>query len=329
MHYGSVALVYLSADVVFVFAGHEWPYPGPIPGVALMDRFMKIVNIIGGIGNQMFQYAFAMSLKAKNPEEEVLIDTSHFNGYRLHTGFELKRVFDVKLSPARRGQIARLSYYIPHYTVSRALRRVLPVRRSEYIEPKAFRYDSSALDALGSLYFEGYWQSPRYFEQCAAAVVEAFRFPEFYDQLNLNAARLLGEQNSVAIHVRRGDFVGAAIFSGICTLEYYMKALEQVFELIKTPTFFIFSIDMDWCREHIIPLLRGADAHFIDFNTGQKSYRDMQLMSLARGCIIANSSFSWWGAWLNARPDKFVVAPMRWANCSDSSDIYPAGWILV
>lgn len=290
---------------------------------------MKIVNIIGGIGNQMFQYAFAMSLKAKNPEEEVLIDTSHFNGYRLHTGFELKRVFDVKLSPARRGQIARLSYYIPHYTVSRALRRVLPVRRSEYIEPKAFRYDSSALDALGSLYFEGYWQSPRYFEQCAAAVVEAFRFPEFYDQLNLNAARLLGEQNSVAIHVRRGDYVGAANFSGICTLEYYRKALEQVFELIKTPTFFIFSNDMDWCREHIIPLLRGADAHFIDFNTGQKSYRDMQLMSLARRCIIANSSFSWWGAWLNARPDKFVVAPMRWANCSDSSDIYPAGWILV
>ena len=270
-----------------------------------------------------------MSLKAKNPEEEVLIDTSHFNGYRLHTGFELKRVFDVKLSPARRGQIARLSYYIPHYTVSRALRRVLPVRRSEYIEPKAFRYDSSALDALGSLYFEGYWQSPRYFEQCAAAVVEAFRFPEFYDQLNLNAARLLGEQNSVAIHVRRGDYVGAANFSGICTLEYYRKALEQVFELIKTPTFFIFSNDMDWCREHIIPLLRGADAHFIDFNTGQKSYRDMQLMSLARGCIIANSSFSWWGAWLNARPDKFVVVPMRWANCSDSSDIYPAGWILL
>jgi hypothetical protein len=121
-----------------------------------MDGFMKIVNIIGGIGNQMFQYAFAVALKARNPEEEVLIDTSHFNGYRLHTGFELKRVFDVKLSPAKRGQIARLSYYIPHYTVSRALRRVLPVRRSEYIELEAFRYDSKALGVSGSFYFEGY-----------------------------------------------------------------------------------------------------------------------------------------------------------------------------
>ena len=301
---------------------------------------MKIVNITGGLGNQMFQYAFAMALKYRNPQEEVFVDIQHYNtiffkkfkGINLHNGYEIDKVFPkAKLPVAGVRQLMKFSYWIPNYILSRLGRKFLPIRKKEYIPPYSmnYSYDEKALNWKGDGYFEGYWQSPRYFEQCAAAVVEAFRFPEFYDQLNLNAARLLGEQNSVAIHVRRGDYVGAANFSGICTLEYYRKALEQVFELIKTPTFFIFSNDMDWCREHIIPLLRGADAHFIDFNTGQKSYRDMQLMSLARGCIIANSSFSWWGAWLNARPDKFVVAPMRWANCSDSSDIYPAGWILV
>ena len=290
---------------------------------------MKIVNIIGGLGNQMFQYALAIALRQKNPEESVFIDISHFHGYHLHSGFELQRIFDIQLPIAKRRYLMRLTYYIPQYLTSRFFRRILPRRKHEYIEQSAYRYDEKVLSVHGNCYFEGYWQSPKYFEHYRSIVINTFRFSPFTDLDNKTTEMQMKEENSVALHVRRGDYLREANYMGICTLDYYRKAIETAVGKIQSPRFFIFSNDIDWCKDNIVPMIQKYDVSFIDFNVGKNSYRDMHLMSLARCCIVANSSFSWWGAWLNERNDKIVIAPSRWVNESDSKDIYPSDWLLI
>lgn len=289
----------------------------------------KIVNIIGGIGNQMFQYAFAIALKHRYPEEHALIDISHFKHYNLHSGFELQRVFNIKLPIAQRKDITQTSYYIPHYTLSRFLRRILPRKKTEYIEKAPYCYDSQAQSVTGDCYFEGYWQSPKYFDKVVDGVCEAFEFPEICDPENIELSNMISEDNSITVHVRRGDYVNAPNFKDICTLNYYSNALVAAQAKIKNPRFFIFSNDITWCKEHIIPFIQNHEVRFVDCNKDCNSYRDMQLISLGRCCIIANSSFSWWGAWLNKRQDKIVIAPSRWVNSTNSKDIYPEGWILL
>ena len=290
---------------------------------------MKIVNIIGGLGNQMFQYALAIVLQQKHPDEAVFIDISHFHGYHLHSGFELQRIFDIQLPIAKRRCLMRLTYYIPHYTLSRFFRRILPQKKTEYIERAAYQYDEKVFSVHGNCYFEGYWQSPKYFEAYRSVIINAFRFPTFIDFDNMAAEKQMKAENSVVLHVRRGDYVGSVMYARICTLDYYRKAIETVVKKIQSPRFFIFSNDINWCKNNIVPMIQKYDVSFIDFNTGKNSYRDMHLISLARCCIVANSSFSWWGAWLNERNDKIVIAPSRWVNGSDSKDIYPSDWLLI
>ena len=290
---------------------------------------MKIINIIGGLGNQMFQYALAIVLRQKNLEESVFIDISHFHGYHLHSGFELQRVFDIQLPIAKRKYLMRLTYYIPQYFFSRFFRRILPQKKTEYIEQSAYQYDEKVFSVHGNCYFEGYWQSPKYFEAYRSVIINTFRFPTFIDFDNMAAEKQMKTENSVALHVRRGDYVESVNYARICTLDYYRKAIETVVKKIRSPRFFIFSNDIDWCKNNIVPMIQKYEVSFIDFNTGKNSYRDMHLMSLARCCIVANSSFSWWGAWLNERNDKIVIAPSRWVNGSDSKDIYPSDWLLI
>lgn len=289
---------------------------------------MKIVNIIGGLGNQMFQYALAIVLQQKHPDEAVFIDISHFKGYHLHS-FELQRIFNIQLPIAKKRYLMRLTYYIPHYTLSRFFRKILPQRKLEYIEKSAYCYDVKALSVCGDCYFEGYWQSPKYFEGYRSIIINTFRFPQFTDMDNISTGIKISSKNSVALHVRRGDYIGMKNYSGICTLDYYREAIMLVKRIVSDPEFFIFSNDMDWCRNNISPLIGEANISFIDFNKEVDSYRDMHLMSLARCCIVANSSFSWWGAWLNERSDKIIIAPSRWINKSDLKDIYLPDWLLI
>lgn len=290
---------------------------------------MKIVNVIGGLGNQMFQYALALSLRLNNPHEEVFLDVSHYNHYNLHTGFELKRIFNIDFPIAPKKDIVRLSYYIPHYAISRICRKLLPKRKTEYIECVPYHFDEKVIKSKGNIYFEGYWQTPKYFDHYREHIIEAFKFPEFDNSDNNEIAREIDRPDSVSIHIRRGDYVGTSNYSGICTIEYYRKAIEIIFSLQKDPVFFIFSDDIDWCKTNIISLLRGRKVYFVDFNKGRNSYKDMQLMSKAQCCIIANSSFSWWSAWLNTRVGKMIIAPSKWVNNTDAKDIYPSDWILL
>ena len=284
---------------------------------------MEIVNVIGGLGNQMFQCAFALALSKSKKESVVKIDTSHFNNYGLHNGFEVTRVFpDFPIPVAGKSDIRKVTRYIPSYKWSRILRRVLPSKKTEFIQPyqNSYIYQPEVFLSKGDKYYEGYWMCPAYFDQFKDDIYNAYKFRNFDTVENKNYALLLAHDNSVTIHVRRGDYVGAESFKDICTLAYYRNAITAVKIEIENPVFFVFSNDTEWCKNNLGDIIGEEKVYFVSNNKGTESYRDMQLMSLARCNIVANSSFSWWGAYLNHRTDHFVLCPEKWVNNFEHND---------
>ena len=299
---------------------------------------MKIVNITGGLGNQMFQYAFALALQHRHPEEKVYIDTQHyhtiffkkFKGINLHNGYEIDKVFPkAKLPIAGFWQLAKISYWIPNYVLSRIGRKLLPLRKTEYMPPYSMNYtfNKEALERKGDCYYEGYWQSAHHFTEIKTELQEVYNQSE-PNEYNAGLIKEIERTESVGIHVRRGDYLNEPEFRGICGVEYYQKAIKDVLSDGKKHTFFIFSNDMQWCRENLDPLMAGHDLLFVTGNTGKQSCWDMFLMTHCKDLIIANSSFSWWGAFLN-KSIKRVYAPDPWLNRDCEIDIYEDNWIKV
>lgn len=291
---------------------------------------MKIVRIFGGLGNQMFQYALAVALKEARPEEQVWIDASCMRGYPLHNGFELERVFGAEIRQAPQMQVSRLGWPLPHYRLWQLGSRLLPVRKSMIVENKDAAFLPDLVGSSGNLLLEGYWQTERYFADAADAVRMAFRFPAFEEgSPNAGLAARLSGCTSLSVHIRRGDYLKIANTSGICTMDYYADAMDEVLRRVVPELIVVFSDDPVWCAGNLGNVLHGIPAVFVDWNKGADCYRDMQLMTLCSHNIIANSSFSWWGAWLNPNPEKIIVAPSRWMNTSCQTDIIPERWIKI
>lgn len=289
---------------------------------------MKIVKIIGGLGNQMFQYAFYLALKNKYPGEDIRVDLSLFDSYKLHNGYELDRVFGLHPAVASADDVRQLSRYFSSYLLQRINRKLLPVRPTECIERKDFLYQETVW-LEGDRYYEGYWQNPAYFRLVDAEVRQAFAFDRFCSEQNRQLAEtLVSGRVSVGIHVRRGDYVKHKIFGGICEEAYYQQAIRYILDRFESPFFYIFSNDFSWCQTHLLPLL-GENFRMVDWNKEKDSYADMQLMSLCRVQVIANSSFSWWSGYLNIRPDKMIIAPARWANLAYPVAVQLADWVLI
>ena len=289
---------------------------------------MKIINVIGGLGNQMFQYAFALSLKNEFKDEDIFIDIHHFNHYKLHNGFELSKIFKgTKLPVANKKQLKKVTYYIPHYTLSRMFRKCFPKLRTEYIEKTEYVYDDRPFSLIGNYYFEGYWQSYKYYSKIKSQIFEAFKFP-VPNSYNKDLALEIASCNSVGIHIRRGDYLNHKDFKGICDLDYYKRALKALVSVSKEYSFYIFSNDIEWCKENIQPLIKDYKVTYVTENRGQDSFWDMYLMNQCINLIIANSSFSWWGAFLNKKA-KNVFVPQKWNNSYSINEIYSPEWIKI
>ncbi len=294
---------------------------------------MKIVNISGGLGNQMFQYAFALSLKEKFPDEEVYVDTSHYHtlffkhykGINLHNGYEIDKVFPNACLPiAGWKQIMKVSYYIPNYILSRLGRKYLPQRKTEFVpQNSTYSYLPEAY-TQGDCYYEGFWQSIRNFEGIQAKLKEVYAHPEPNDY-NKILIKEISSQESVGIHVRRGDYLSEPDYMGICTLGYYKKGIDRLKEKEKDYTFYIFSNDLTWCKENLEPLIKGYKVVYVTENKGKNSCWDMFLMTYCKNLIIANSSFSWWGAFLNKNAED-VIAPSPWVNRDCKIELYGPTW---
>jgi hypothetical protein len=265
---------------------------------------MRIVKIYGGLGNQMFQYAFARSLAAADPDA-VYIDSSSLRGDTLHNGFELERLFGIELPEAPASEVDRLSVR-PRGILSRALRKYF-TKRSHVIDKK-FGYQAELLTRYGDTYFEGYWQSEKYFAGLEEAIRLGYTFRETLDERNLALLRDL-PRPIASVHVRRGDYLQYPNLD-ICGPGYYERAAEAMRAEGGIASFLILSDDIEYCRTTL--RLGELPAAFVDWNRGDNSWQDMAMMASCDHNIIANSSFGWWGAWLNPSRTKRVIAPSVW-----------------
>ena len=290
---------------------------------------MRIVKVIGGLGNQMFQYALSVALKAHFPEERVLLDLRCFRGYPKHFGFELPAIFAIDYAEASWRDVARVAYPYPNFQTWRFGSRLLPLRKSMLLEKKTFDMEPTALTRSGDTYYDGYWQHEEYFRDIRPQILDVFRFPDFTDEQNMQAATRIAQSNSVSIHVRRGDYLTDPLFRGTGTLDYYAAAIRRMKELTKPELFVVFSNDIAWTQQNLAPVIGDCDILYADWNTGRQSFRDIHLMPLCRHNIIANSSFSWWGAWLNTNQEKQVIAPAYWMNVEGTTSPAADSWIKV
>jgi hypothetical protein len=264
-----------------------------------------VTKVYGGLGNQMFQYAAGLGL-AERLGTRLLVDASWF--------------FPAP-DPDRSYE---LSAFGIEPTIGLADRLRLALRRKTVHREPHYAYDPLLETLRGAVVLDGYWQHERYFAHCAAAVREAFRFRQ---ALPPGHARLLEEieaEESVSLHVRRGDYTAPKRQRrfGLLPLAYYEAALAHIQERVPAARFTVFSDDLDWCREHL-----GEERfRYCPAGTGAE---DMRLMAACKHNIVANSSFSWWGAWLNPSRAKIVVAPKEWFQEPTLKDASPAppAWI--
>ncbi|WP_177230471.1 alpha-1,2-fucosyltransferase [Chitinophaga sp. CF118] len=179
------------------------------------------------------------------------------------------------------------------------------------------------------VYLDGYWQSEKYFKQYGDVIRREFTAKDEWDGHNKQILNSILNADAVSIHIRRGDYVTNAVtnkFHGTCDIDYYQKAIALVEERMEAPFYYIFSDDLPWAKEHLV--FSKGTAHFVD-NNADAAFMDIMLMSKCKYNIIANSTFSWWGAWLNNNPGKLVIAPKKWFNHKDDSDIIPDTWMKI
>lgn len=276
----------------------------------------------------MFQYAAGLALALRH-DTELRFDLDWFDAFKLHQGLELPRVFGLELPLAttleKRRVLGLLSKpLLRHFLSRRSLRFLRPSRFA--IEPH-FHFWPQLMHLPDNIYLDGYWQSERYFSSHAEQVRETYRITSSLDASNAALAQQIDATTSVSVHVRRGNFARNPEVNrvhGVDLREYYRKSIETIGRRLDNPHYFIFSDEPEWVRSY---LDIAAPCTVVSHNSGVNSYRDMQLMSLCRHHVIANSTFSWWGAWLNPRPDKIVVAPCQWfANDTPTNDLIPAAW---
>ena len=275
---------------------------------------IKIIVFKEGLGNQMFQYAFYLRLRSRYPHSFYFFDIDR--SQKVHYGFELDKIFKINSEKSIIG-------YRRLYSICPFLGRVFKSVDQNYF----CQFDGAYLKGGYPLArYNGYWQSEDYFKPIERVVREAFVFrEELISKKTKEEAYLLDNSNSVAIHVRRGDYLNQLDLYGLCSKAYYDEAITYIRERVPNPKFVFFSDDIEWVKEHI----SCEGATYVDWNTSIDSWQDMYLMSCCKHNIIANSSFSWWGAWLNTNKDKIVIAPEPWVNFSRDYDIVPKEWIRI
>jgi hypothetical protein len=303
---------------------------------------MKIVKIIGGLGNQMFQYMFYYRLSSLH--KDVKIDISDFHNYYQHNGLELENVFGIYLQSkkAQDEDINQFKDFKPFFKIRRKLGQLLfhnPnlfIKSTHYCNITSCEYYPFLMKDDADRYYDGYWQNEKYFD--SIDVRSVFK----WDKNNLSSktvkcAKQMNNENSVSVHIRRLDsaknlkhllyLVRLRILWRIASKDYYMNAIQKISQQIDNPVFYIFTDNITWVKRNIS---LKENMNIVDWNRGQASNQDMYLMSNCKHNIISMSSFSWWGAWLNSNPDKIVISPKKWASrFSKCMDIIPEKWIKI
>lgn len=289
---------------------------------------MNHVAIYGGLGNQMFQFALAISMDASGIPTTISANDYLLN--RHYQGFELLKAFNVPIVMRERIKLFAVKNVRPFLVDSNGLyvknlvAKLFNSSSKVFKEVEEYNFDKRVFDQENS-FIIGTWQNVKYFDFQRELIKEVFNFNKPKDLLNLKLADEILKKNSIAVHVRRGDYmkpVNAETRMVCGSIDYYTRAFEKIKKSVENPVFYIFSDDISWVKKNF----KGLDCVFISHNTGTNSYLDMYLMSLCKHFVIANSSFSWWAAWLSKSSEKQVIMPFPWVTYSACEGIYPAGW---
>lgn len=295
---------------------------------------MFVVCFGDGLGNQMFQYAFYKSLQYKYPNNTIKMDIFHIYGKQIHNGFELNSIFGITPNECGKRTALLLSDYFPMYEKKfRFLNKLQGVRRyffgikESYIcqdDPTCYYDEVYHLSQLKSYIFRGNWVNEKYFLDLRNQLLMDFQFPEFTEENNINYANEMNTTNSVSVHIRKGDYINSGMIN--LTTKYYEIAKRLIESRISNPKYFIFTDDKEAIKDYL-KIFEGSFT-IVEGNTGNKSYRDMQLMSICKHNIIANSTFSFWGAYLNKNIQKVVIAPNK-AKGDFRNPFAMSDWIIL
>jgi hypothetical protein len=297
---------------------------------------MVIVALFGGLGNQMFQYACGKAIAKKLGVElkldiSLILDRSKSKDFTFRE-YELG-AFNIKEQIA---SIKEVRQYVPNLYIASdykkklfKIKRILN-RRALYFEKSKFEFDKRIESVNDHSYIYGYFQTEKYFQSIGDEILNSFSIREVLDDANNYIIKQLKSENAISIHIRRGDYQNSD-FELLDITTYYLKAIEIITKEVENPIFYFFSDDIIWTEEKFRNF--EINKKFILHNTGEKSFIDMILMSHCQHNICANSTFSWWGAWLNRNPQKIIIVPKKWFNNGEFSrttyDLIPNYWIQI
>lgn len=291
---------------------------------------MVTVLLSGGLGNQMFQYSAGKALA------ERLNTSLHVDLYALNKKTKAtSRYFELEVFGCDSVIVstAKGKFFIKARPLIQKFRRFFR-SLGFYSDTMAILYQPTIEKVRGDVYLSGYFQNEKYFKIYESTIRKDFTFSNDLQGQNKVLAEQMQSEQSVAVHIRRGDYISNqhALSNFVtCDKAYYDNAIAYIKSQVENPVFYIFTEDFEWVKDNIS--FADSVVHYVDWNRGDDSYIDMQLMSLCKHNVIANSSFSWWAAWLNANLEKIVLAPAKWFqddwknNLLD--DFYPQGWIKI
>jgi hypothetical protein len=292
---------------------------------------------MGGLGNQMFQYAAGRSL-ANRHNARLKLDVSFLESDQ--KGVSARRAYEMKhlnicadiATPREVAEITgcgnnRIETMLVRIRQSTGLVTLKP---NVFFE-RHFHFDKAFLAAPDNTYLEGYWQSEKYFKDIETIILREFFVKIKPDSINKQIADTIGSVNAISLHIRRADYVTSMTTNethGTCSTEYYLRAADMIARQVSSPHFFVFSDDPIWVKENI---MLDHPMTFVTNNKDDRNYEDLRLMTICRHHIIANSTFSWWGAWLCLNPKKIVIAPKVWFRkfVGDTRDLIPNSWIRI
>ena len=278
---------------------------------------MIIIKIKGGLGNQLFQYALgrAVALHHKSP---LKLDLTIFKTYELHK--YLLDQFAIQADMATENEISELKG--KNNPLFSALRKARLIKRKSYFKEKRSSHFDASVFKNDDVYFDGYWQNELYFSGIRELLLREFESISSMSDVGCAYLECIKKSNSVSLHIRRGNYLNLKNVN-VLDVDYYMKAVDYLRKSIENPTFFIFSDDLEWCKNSL-----GFLDNSIFVDRTKTEIDDLKLMSFCQHNIIANSSFSWWGAWLNQNSKKTVIAPKDWLlNDPGSSNVILSDWV--
>ena len=284
---------------------------------------MIIVNLKGGLGNQMFQYALGRHLALKN-KDILKLNTQNLTTAKeqgnIYRPFDLES-FCIYKEIAEVSEIEKVQY--PYGTFS----KINSLIRRKVFKRYNIIFDKKFLNLSGNIYLDGYWQSPNYFDSIRKTLLEDFKLNDGLSASGKIIEDSIKSTNSVSLHVRRGDYVqNSRVLDeyGICSVSYYERALSEIAKLYSDYTVYVFSDDIEWVKNNL--QFKNSSVVFIK-DESITSAQELYLMSKCKHNIIANSTFSWWGAWLNNNPDKIVIAPTPWFDkVIYDKNLIPSSW---